>query len=44
MTTPRKSYESPKLVVLGTLHELTLQEKFGGACDVTCFHNTSGSH
>jgi hypothetical protein len=42
--TAKKTYESPKLVVLGTLHQLTLQDKIGGNCDVTCFHNTSGTN
>ena len=38
---PKKPYETPALVVLGTLHELTLQSKTGDKCDVTCFHHGS---
>ena len=43
MSTPKKPYEAPKVVELGTLHELTLQTKSGGHCDVTCFHHGSMS-
>lgn len=27
------AYESPSITVIGTLHELTLQEKFAGSAD-----------
>jgi hypothetical protein len=43
MTSAKKPYESPKIVQLGTLHQLTLREKIGPNCDVSCFHNTSSS-
>ena len=43
MRTPKKPYEAPKLVELGSLHEVTLQTKVGPNCDINCFHNTSAS-
>jgi len=40
---PRKPYEKPRLVELGSLHEVTLEShKVGAHCDVTCFHHGSG--
>ena len=47
MTGTKKSYEAPKIVVLGSLHERTLtdqNQKRGGFCDINCFHSTSVSH
>jgi hypothetical protein len=38
----RKEYEAPTVVVLGSLHQLTLALKNGKRCDVTCFHHGSG--
>lgn len=40
---PKKPYEAPKIVVLGSLHEFTLTSKTGELCDVTCFHHGSMS-
>jgi hypothetical protein len=37
----KKPYEPPKVVALGTLHELT--QKTGPLCDVSCYHATSVS-
>jgi hypothetical protein len=41
MATKKKPYEAPKVVVLGSLHELTQQTKTGPHCDVSCFHHGS---
>lgn len=43
MIAAKKPYEAPKLVELGSLHELTLQVKGGALCDVNCFHHGSMS-
>ena len=34
-------YEAPAVVVLGSLHQLTLHMKAGHQCDVTCYHHGS---
>jgi hypothetical protein len=40
--TKQRPYEAPTIVVLGSLHQLTLEIKTGKRCDVTCFHHGSG--
>jgi len=37
----KQAYEAPAMVVLGSLHELTLA-KSGSTCDITCYHQGSG--
>jgi hypothetical protein len=36
-----KPYQAPAIVVLGSLHQLTLDTKVGHVCDLTCYHQGS---
>lgn len=38
----KRAYEAPAVVVLGSLHQLTLDAKLGSTCDITCYHQGSG--
>jgi hypothetical protein len=38
----KREYAAPSIVVLGSLHQLTLDTKIGAFCDVTCYHQGSG--
>lgn len=40
-TTTKQPYEAPVIVVLGSLHQLTLELKTGQRCDVSCYHHGS---
>ena len=38
----KREYHAPAVVVLGSLHQLTLHLKTGHVCDLTCYHHGSG--